>query len=83
MSKDEFLYKILIIGDYSVGKTSFLNRYVKNAFTANTLSTLGVDYVLKNEKRKDGSTVKLQIWDTAGQEHFRTIINLILKELIL
>ena len=73
MSKNEFLYKILIIGDYSVWKTSFLNRYVSNAFTVKTLSTLGVDYVLKNATRKDGSTVKLQIWDTAGQDRFRTI----------
>ena len=70
---NEFLYKILILGDYSVGKTSFLNRYVSNSFLSKTLSTLGVEYVLKNAKMKDGSIVKLQIWDTVGQERFRTI----------
>ena len=70
---NEFLYKILILGDYSVGKTSFLTRYVSNSFLSKTLSTLGVEYVLKNAKMKDGSIVKLQIWDTVGQERFRTI----------
>ena len=70
---NEFLYKILILGDYSVGKTSFLNRYVSNSFLSKTLSTLGVEYVLKNAKMKDGSIVKLQIWNTVGQERFRTI----------
>ena len=70
---NEFLYKILILGDYSVGKTSFLNRYVSNSFLSKTLSTLGVEYVLKNAKMKDGSIVKMQIWDTVGQERFRTI----------
>ena len=73
MSKDEFFYKILILGDMSVGKTSFLTRYVDNTFDNFTLNTIGVDYVLKNVQMEDGSIVKLQIWDTAGQERFNSI----------
>jgi len=73
MSKDEFLFKVLILGDFRVGKTSFLTRYVSNSFLKTTLSTLGMDYVLKNAKMKDGSIIKLQIWDTVGQDRFRTI----------
>ena len=83
MSKNEFLYKILIIGDYSVWKTSFLNRYVSNAFTVKTLSTLGVDYVLKNATRKDGSTVKLKYRILQDKIVLEQLQNHILKELML
>ena len=83
MSKNEFLYKILIIGDYSVWKTSFLNRYVSNAFTVKTLSTLGVDYVLKNAARKDDSTVKLKYGILQDKIVLEQLQNHILKELML
>ena len=83
MSKNEFLYKILIIGDYSVWKTSFLNSYVSNAFTVKTLSTLGVDYVLKNAARKDGSTVKLKYGILQDKNVLEQLQNHILKELML
>ena len=73
MLKDEFLYKVLILGDGQVGKTSFLTRYVDNFFLESTLSTTGVDYRLKNVEIEDGSTIKLQIWDTVGQERFNSI----------
>lgn len=72
-SKKETLYKILILGDGSVGKTSFLTRYADNSFQESVLSTIGVDYKLKNVQLDDGRTVKLQIWDTAGQDRFRSI----------
>ena len=73
MSKKEFLYKILIIGDSSVGKTCFLTRYADNTFQEVHMSTIGIDYKLKNVKMEDGKIVKLQIWDTAGQDRFRSI----------
>ena len=73
MSKKEFLYKILILGDSSVGKTCFLTRYADNTFQEVHMSTIGIDYKLKNVKMEDGKIVKLQIWDTAGQDRFRSI----------
>ena len=73
MSKKESLYKILILGDSTVGKTCFLTRYADNTFQENQMATLGVDYKLKNVKMEDGNTVKLQIWDTAGQDRFHAI----------
>jgi len=65
-------YKILIIGDAGVGKSSLLLRFVDDVFTEAFISTLGVDY---KEKRVifDSNNVNLHIWDTAGQERFRTI----------
>ena len=72
MSK-ETLYKILILGDSSVGKTCFLTRYADNTFQELHMSTIGIDYKLKNIQMENGRTVKLQIWDTAGQDRFRSI----------
>ena len=69
----ETLYKILVIGDTSVGKTCFIMRYADNIFQESYISTIGMDYKLKNITLENGKLVKLQIWDTAGQEKFHSI----------
>lgn len=66
------LYKILILGNSSVGKTSFLIRFCDDKFGSDTLTTVGVDYKKKFIK-KNGQKIKLHICDTAGQERFRAI----------
>ena len=71
--KKEFLYKILLLGDSSVGKTCFLMRYSDNTFQEIHMSTIGLDYKLKNVQLDEGKIVKIQIWDTAGQDRFRSI----------
>lgn len=68
----DYMFKLLIIGNSSVGKTSFLFRYADNSFTSAFVSTVGIDFKVKTIYRKD-KRVKLQIWDTAGQERYRTI----------
>ena len=65
--------KILLLGDSNVGKTCFLLRYIEDTFTDNHISTIGVDYKLKLVTAPDDKIVKLQIWDTAGQDRFRCI----------
>ena len=69
----EFLYKRILLGDTSVGKTCFLMRYTDNTFQEIHMSTIGLDYKLKNVQLEDGKIVKIQIWDTAGQDRFRSI----------
>ncbi|EGR28304.1 Ras family protein, putative [Ichthyophthirius multifiliis] len=64
--------KFLVIGDSGVGKTCVLLKYCDDTFTNVHLTTIGIDYKLKQEII-DGKKVKLQIWDTAGQERFKTI----------
>jgi Ras-related protein Rab-8A len=64
--------KLLLIGDSGVGKTSLLQRYTADAFSASFISTIGIDFKTKI-LTLDGLRVRCQIWDTAGQERFRTI----------
>ncbi len=64
--------KILMIGDSGVGKTCLLLRYVNDSFYPTFITTIGIDFKIKNII-VDGKRIKLQIWDTAGQERFRTI----------
>ncbi|KAN0038076.1 hypothetical protein ACTA71_000248 [Dictyostelium dimigraforme] len=69
---DPDVFKILLIGDSAVGKTSLLLRYADNFFQETSVNMTSVDY--KNKSIViDGRTFSLQIWDTAGQERFRTI----------
>mmetsp|Transcript_6955 Transcript_6955/g.14419 ORF Transcript_6955/g.14419 Transcript_6955/m.14419 type:complete len:210 (+) Transcript_6955:1394-2023(+) len=64
-------FKILLIGDSGVGKSSILLRFTEDAFDE-LPPTIGVDFKVKS-MRVDGKQVKLTIWDTAGQERFRTL----------
>lgn len=70
----DYIYKILLIGDSGVGKSSILVRFTDNVFSNNFVSTIGVDFRVKTIEI-DGAIIKLQIWDTAGQERFKTITN--------
>ena len=69
----EFAFKILLLGDSSVGKTCFLKRYTDNTFQDAYLSTIGFDFKYKFVTLEEGKTVKVQLWDTAGEERFKTI----------
>ena len=63
---DEVVYKVLLLGDSSVGKTCFLLRYCDKSFQDAHLSTIGLDYRLKTMTLQNNKSIKLQIWDTAG-----------------
>ncbi|KAL0717027.1 hypothetical protein Bca4012_066349 [Brassica carinata] len=68
----DYLFKLLLIGDSSVGKSCLLLRFADDAYIDSYISTIGVDFKIRTIEQ-DGKTIKLQIWDTAGQERFRTI----------
>ena len=76
--QEMILYKILLLGNSSVGKTSFLLRFCDDKYDPETLTTIGVDYKKKFIKRHD-KRIKLHICDTAGQERFRSIAKNLFK----
>ena len=65
----DFLFKLLLIGDSSVGKTAILLRFSDDSFSPNFISTIGIDFRIKTIEIR-GKKIKLQIWDTAGQVGF-------------
>ena len=69
---EDQLLKILVIGESAVGKSCLLLRYTDDKFSEQFMTTIGVDFKTKYIEI-DGQNVKLQIWDTAGQEKFRAI----------
>ena len=72
--RSDYLFKILIIGDSGVGKSSILSRFADQHYSSEYISTIGVDFRIQTLEI-DGKIIKLQIWDTAGQQRFRTITN--------
>ena len=68
----EFMFKIVLVGDSSVGKTNIMGKYLKNEFREDSKSTVGVEFGSK-EFVIENHTVRVQIWDTAGQERYKAI----------
>lgn len=66
-------FKVILVGDCSVGKTSLLNRFVNGDFNENYNSTISVEYKSKVIKLDKFSKAVLKIWDTAGSEKFRSV----------
>ena len=70
---DEYLgIKVTLIGESSVGKTCIINRFCKGVFNTDVESTLGANYSQK-KLEKNGQKIRLDLWDTAGQEKYRAI----------
>lgn len=69
---EDYLFKVVLIGDSAVGKSNLLARFARDEFYPNSKSTIGVEF--QTQKMDiNGKEVKAQIWDTAGQERFRAV----------
>ncbi|XP_024372290.1 ras-related protein RABA5c [Physcomitrium patens] len=69
---EDYLFKVVLIGDSAVGKSNLLSRYARNEFNSNSKATIGVEFQTQSMEI-DGKELKAQIWDTAGQERFRAV----------
>lgn len=76
----DYSCKIVLVGECSVGKTALAQRLVYDMYQKRMDPTIGVDYSTKIFKMDDSSLVKLQMWDTAGQENFISLIRTYYKD---
>ena len=74
----DILYKIVIIGDSGVGKSNILSRYVRDEFSMDTKATVGVEFGSKIISINN-QQIKIQIWDTAGQEKYKSVSTIYYK----
>lgn len=70
----DYLYKIILVGDATVGKTHLISRYSRNTLPKAPSSTVGVEFTARTIDLPDGTKIRAQIWDTAGQERYRSIV---------
>jgi Ras-related protein Rab-1A len=70
----DYIFKVLLLGNSDVGKSSIILRYVDQTWSDIFVPTIGVDFKVKTLVI-DKKNVKMQIWDTAGQERFRTVVS--------
>lgn len=73
---EKVIYKILVVGDVGVGKTSLIRKYTTNTFNLNYKATIGADFHIK----KIDENLHLQLWDIAGQERFQNMTRTYYKE---
>ena len=76
----EFEIKICLLGEVNVGKTSIASRFCKNSFNDNYINTIGGAYQQQNLVLSNGAKMKLHIWDTSGQDRFRSMTNLYYRD---
>ena len=74
----EFIFKIVILGEPNVGKTSLVYRFVQGLFKADYKATLGVN-LFKKDAEIDGKIISTQIWDLGGQDSFKSLRKLYLQ----
>jgi len=72
MPRTEYIFKVILLGDCAVGKTSLLRHLGNHPFIKECMHTIGIDFTIRYIISQE-SKVKLQLWDTSGQERFRTI----------
>merc|ERR1711915_27301 len=75
----DFLFKVVLIGDSGVGKSSLLKQLTEKSFLPDLRTTVGVEFSL-HEMEIDGKKIRTQIWDTAGQERYKAVTKLFYRK---
>ncbi len=74
--------KVVLLGESGVGKTCIIARFINNTFEENLISTTGASYAGKTMTFEEygGKSIKFEIWDTAGQEKYRSLTKIFYKD---
>ena len=70
-TRSDFVFKVILVGDSGVGKSALITRFAEDTFNTSFLSTIGIDFKIRHLRVDDDTVVKLNVWDTAGQDRFR------------
>jgi small GTP-binding protein len=79
MSNKKSQYKIIILGESGIGKTSFITRIIGNDFQEEQISTIGIDFFMLNKIDNNGNKIALKLYDTSGQEAYKSMAINILR----
>ena len=71
--------KVILVGESHVGKTSIITQYIQNNFSDEYIATFAQDKSIKEEVLKDGTQIKLEIWDTIGQKEYNSANKIFMK----
>ena len=80
MSEEGKAYKVVLIGESGVGKTCIINQFIYNKFDTETMSSLTAQFAKKIIEFSDNKRINFHIWDTAGQEKYRTLAQIFYKD---
>ena len=80
--EDALICKVVLLGESGVGKTSIISRFINNFFAENVISTTGASYAGKTMTFDEfgGKKIRFEIWDTAGQEQYRSLTKIFYKD---
>jgi len=73
-SKSSYIFKVIVVGEGGVGKTTFINRFATNKFAKDTKITIGAGFYSFHNKVEADIIIKLQVWDFGGEKRFRFIL---------
>lgn len=77
----DYIFRAIIIGNACTGKSSFCKTYANGYSYIEREATIGVDFFAKKHKMEDGKIIKMNLWDTAGQETYRSIVSSYFKDI--
>ncbi|CAG9861297.1 unnamed protein product [Phyllotreta striolata] len=82
LHKEELNFKIIVIGDFGVGKTSIIGRFTEGQFSSHYKITIGADFAVKTLEWDENTRINLHVWDIAGHERFGSLLSVFYRHAV-